>query len=62
MSPYYVNSDGSAFVFRMLANGYLGSLNDGRVESISAVRPVINLKADLTITGSGTSTDPYQVA
>ena len=25
------------------------------------VRPVINLKADLTITGSGTSTDPYIV-
>ena len=33
------------------------------VDTVSSggIRPVINLKGDLNITGSGTTTDPYRV-
>ena len=54
MSPYgfnqfYVNSD--------------GSLYDAGVSSARGIRPVINLKVDVTITsGNGTFSDPYVVA
>ena len=51
--------NGLAVAFHMYSNGLLSHLHG--VSSIFGVRPVINLKADVTITGSGTSTDPYQV-
>ena len=38
-----------------------GNLGHGYVNSSSGIRPVINLKADVGITGSGTSSDPYVV-
>lgn len=40
---------------------YHGGLNEFRTDSTSGVRPVINLASDVTITGSGTSSDPYVV-
>ncbi|MCI5967126.1 MAG: glycine-rich protein [Tenericutes bacterium] len=37
-----------------------GSMSDGRTTNYGAVfRPVINIKADATTTGSGTSSDPF---
>ena len=57
MSPsgfYY----GYANVFSVNSNG--GFSNDS-VSSVIGVRPVINLKADVILTGTGTSTDPFLV-
>ena len=53
MSPYYYPD---AYVFYIDS-----SLNWEYVSGSWGVRPVINLKADVTLTGSGTSTDPYIV-
>ena len=39
-------------------NGEIYSIN---VNAYSGVRPVINLRADIELTGSGTATDPYQL-
>ena len=65
MSPfrwYYKASTNhkSAGVFYVLANGYLG---DGDVSVAYGIRPVINLKDDLTFATSqnGTKDNPYIV-
>ena len=52
-------TDWYASVFRV--NGH-GCLDDLGAYYINAVRPVINLKSGVTITGTGTTTDPYVVA
>ena len=57
MSPSY--SDGTAFVFYVLSNGYLG--NYGVVWTAPGVRPVINIRADVALSGSGTTSDPFKV-
>ena len=48
------------------ANVYIvyseGDFDGGAVYGKFGVRPVINLRADVTLTGSGTSIDPYQVS
>ena len=57
MSP--LNFSGAiAYIFAVHSSGSLGVWN---VHDTGAVRPVINLKVDVTITGSGTTTDPYKV-
>ncbi len=38
-----------------------GNINNNNVNNTNAVRPVINLKSDIAVTGTGTSTDPYVV-
>ena len=59
MSPF--NFDGSyARVFRVGSNGSLAS-GSGYVTSTWGVRPVINIRADVQITGSGTTTNPFKV-
>ena len=58
MSPYRTTSSGNADVFRVSLNG---TLNVNDVDSTNGVRPVISLRADNTITGSGTINDPYIV-
>ena len=58
MSPSYFSSDGSSYVFCVAKSGYLGNWN---LTNAFGVRPVINLKADIQLSGSGTSTDPYTV-
>ena len=58
MSPSSADSDGWANVFHVYSTGGLGYFF---VHATYGVRPVINLKADVTITGEGTSTDPYVV-
>ena len=57
MSP--CSYSGSASVFLAGMGGYL---TFSSVKSTSGIRPVINLKADVQLTGSGTSTDPYVVS
>ena len=60
MSPYIVNSSGNASVFVV---GSDGSLSNYNVDNTWGVRPVINLKANVTISvGNGTSSDPYVIA
>ena len=57
MSPYNYRSAG-ARVFAVNSSGYL---NDDYVYGTGGVRPVINLKSAIAITGSGTTSDPFKV-
>ena len=59
MSPASFNSSNWTNVFVVYSNGIPTRAD---VSITHWFRPVINLKADLTITGSGTSTDPYTVS
>ena len=56
MSPYYCIGDAGVFV--VTNSGNLGS-ND--VHFAYGVRPVINLKSAIAITGSGTTSDPFEI-
>ena len=58
LSPYYFDGYG-ARVFRVKSDGYLYILD--YVNDALGVRPVINLRANVTLTGSGTSDAPYLV-
>lgn len=58
MSPYYFNGR-YALVCIMYSSGALNNLG---VDFTFGVRPVINLRGDLFVTGTGTSTDPYEVS
>ena len=57
MSPYYYN-DGNVGMFTVWSNGFLNWIN---VNNTWGVRPVINLKSAVAISGSGTTTDPFKV-
>ena len=59
MSPSYFASTGFASVF-FVSSG--GNLDYSGVNGTLGVRPVLNLSADVTLTGSGTQTDPYVVS
>ena len=66
MSPYSFNSsDSRAYVFVVGGSNGTGSLGfssitySGNVGNV--VRPVISLKSCVELTGSGASTDPYEV-
>jgi len=56
MSPS--NCNGGAVVFGVNSNG---SLNVANVGNTIGLRPVINLKSDTKMTGSGSSSDPFVV-
>ena len=57
-SPYNYNSS-NANEFNVNSSG---DFNNNNVNNTSgAVRPVISLKSDIGITGSGTYNDPYLV-
>ena len=58
MSPSYYNY-GSASVFYVYPSG---RIDNTRVDNTFGVRPVINLRADVSITGSGTTTDPFKLS
>ena len=58
MSPYYFYS-GHAFVIFVSSGDILD--NSWVPSSLIGVRPVINLTADVTISGEGTIDDPYTV-
>ena len=57
MSPSYFRGS-CAFVLIASSTGYL---NTGDVNTTRGVHPVINLRADVTLSGTGTSSDPYVV-
>ena len=57
MSPYYF-SDSVPVVFVVSYDGYI---NYNSVNDTYAIRPVISLKSSVTLTGSGTQTDPWVV-
>ena len=57
ISPYWFN-DESALVFVLYSNG---SLDGGYVYIPTGIRPVINLKSDISLTGSGSVDDPFVV-
>ena len=59
MSPSWFTGS-YASVFFVVDNGYLGS---GYVDSAWGVRPVINLKADVTISaGNGSAGNPFEIS
>ena len=58
MSPYgFDGTDANVFVV-----GSYGILGYYSVSNTRGVRPVINLKADVSFTGEGTTSNPYEVA
>ena len=57
MSPYSGSSN--AVVFYV---GSYGNLRGGAVHDMAGVRPVINLKSDVSISGNGTKDTPYEVS
>ena len=58
MTPYSSYTSSSSSVFIVYSNG--GGGNEA-VNKTNGVRPVINLRNDVPITGSGTTTDPFRV-
>ena len=59
MSPYYFDStNGRARVFCVHSSG---SVHYNYVHGTSGVRPVINLKSAIAISGSGSTSDPFKV-
>ncbi len=59
MSPSNTISSGDARVFRVNSSGDLGY---NGVNNARGVRPVLNLSADITLTGEGTQSNPYVVS
>ena len=59
-NPFGITYWGASVFFVRGSSG--GAIYDGVAHNAYGLRPVINLKADVTITGSGTMTDPYVVA
>ena len=60
-SPAYYNNDRYAVTFFVDSTGYLDFEYSSVDVEVYGIRPVINLKGDLNITGSGTTTVPYKV-
>ena len=61
MSPNRFTSSGNANVFYVNSNGNL--VSNGYVNSADGVRPVINLRANATISsGDGTCSNPYVIS
>ena len=58
MSPYAFG-DATANVFAIFDSGYFGALRVNHREP--GIRPVINLASDVTLSGTGTSSNPYVV-
>ncbi len=59
ITPSWFNKGNtSAFVFSVWTDGSIGSYS---VDSSYGVRPVINLRQDVKLTGTGTMNDPYVV-
>ena len=56
----FVDTHWRAGVFNVV--GSSGTIDDTYVHDTNGLRPVINIRSDVTITGSGTMTDPYVVS
>ena len=48
-----------AYVFTVSANGVI---DDNRAPTGSGLRPVINIRSDVTVTGDGTMSNPYRIS
>ena len=59
MSPRYWWNSGYAYMFTVNSGGYLGGYFG--VHGNLGVRPVINLNANINLSGNGTINDPYEV-
>ena len=59
MSPYHFNRYNDTLIFGVNPNGF--PVNFHIITSKSGLRPVINLRSDVQITGSGTVSDPFKV-
>lgn len=60
MSPYNYNIENVyALVFQIGSDGGLGW--NSYVATSYGVRPVVNLRSDINLMGSGTTTDPYKI-
>ena len=57
---YTINDDGNVNYAWVVSSDW--NLRKGVVDSNGGVRPVINLSADVSFSGSGTATDPYVVS
>jgi len=60
MSPYSYSSS-ETYRARLFVVTTVGQLNSGRVILGYGMRPVINLRSDVELTGTGTMSDPYVV-
>ena len=58
LSPHHFNYNAYAYVFVIHSDG---SIRNYAPTPEHGVRPVINLKADVAMTGTGTASDPYVV-
>lgn len=63
MSPECVrkSANGGVRIYCMVANGRLLSIDDISSTPYGAIAPVINLKANIDLVGTGTMTDPYRL-
>ena len=61
MTPFYFDSS-LVYPARTFFVDSNGSLGDGWVAFSFGVRPVINLRADINLTGDGTAISPYEIA
>lgn len=61
MSPMVFGTFHEAEMFVVWMNGSLYDDGSSNVQKEYGTRPVINLSADVTLTGSGTMDDPYVV-
>jgi len=59
MTPYAFSSDAYAFMTCLFTYGNLGINNS--LNALYPVRPVINIRSDVTLTGTGTASNPYVV-
>ena len=63
MSPYFFNASGGKSWARVFSVYSGGDLNFNFVNNTWSVRPVINLRSDVTISsGDGTSSNPYVIS
>ncbi|MCM1052534.1 MAG: hypothetical protein NC483_00965 [Ruminococcus sp.] len=59
MTPdYYNKGTNKSSIFRVFFDGHLDS--DG-LNITHGIRPVINLRSDITLTGDGTQSNPYKI-
>lgn len=58
----YIPFGGTSWYSRMFSMNLTGSIDDYATYNENSLRPVINLKADVTITGEGTKENPYTVS
>ena len=61
MSPSSFGTNDEAHMLTMNLSGSIYNPNTDNVNNIYGIRPVINLRADVTLSGTGTSSDPYMV-